>query len=204
MNGNLVTAARLLMGAIYTINGFNWWFKIITPYPSISDFATMAPPPDVVGAMIENGIMFHMVKALELLTGLALLGNFAVPLMLVAVLPITVSVCLVDVLFVATMRGWVMGAGSMILNAFLVLAYFGHYRTMLTFRAEPLTQDVARIDARPGLAALLEKPIAAALPFLGMLAIAAGVWMLAWLLMMIGQYIADPLPLSAVFPPRPA
>lgn len=202
MNAKTVLAARLLLGVIYTINGLNWWFKMITPYPSMSDFATMAPPPDVVGALISNG-MFHMVKAVELLAGIALLCNVAVPLMLVAVVPVTLSVCIVDVVFVATLRGYTMGGGAMLLNTFLIMAYFGHYRTLFTLRGVPLSEDVAAIDARASLADGLGALIRAIRPAVGILSVAVGLFMLGWLVMMIGQYIADPLPLSAVIHHKP-
>lgn len=188
------------MGIIYLLNGLNWWFKIITPYPSMSDFTHMAPPPDVVGAMIENGIMFHMVKGLELLTGIALLANVLTPLVLVAVLPVTISVFIVDVFFIAHMRGIVMGAGSLALNLFLLLVYIEHYRPMLSVRGT--TADRLPPDA-PNLTDRVKSVTRPLEPFLGIAAVLLGVIMLGWMLMMIGQYIANPLPLSAVMPPRP-
>ncbi|GLT00780.1 hypothetical protein GCM10007897_21700 [Sphingobium jiangsuense] len=200
MTEKMAVAARLLMGIIYTLNGLNWWFKIITPYPSISDFAHMAPPPDVVGAMIENGIMFHMVKGIELLTGIALLLNLLTPLMLVAVLPITISVFIVDVFFVAHLRGMVMGAGSLALNLYLLLVHLESYRPMLVLRAAdgaPLPPDA------PNLADRLQSIVRPVRPVIGVAAILLGAVMLGWMLVMIGQYIAHPLPFGAGLPPRP-
>lgn len=200
MTEKMAVAARLLMGIIYTLNGLNWWFKIITPYPSISDFAHMAPPPDVVGAMIENGIMFHMVKGIELLTGIALLLNLLTPLMLVAVLPITISVFIVDVFFVAHLRGMVMGAGSLALNLYLLLVHLESYRSMLVLRAAdgaPLPPDA------PNLADRLQSIVRPVRPVIGVAAILLGAVMLGWMLVMIGQYIAHPLPFGAGLPPRP-
>jgi len=202
MTDRLVTFVRLLMGVIYVINGVNWWFKLITPYPSLSDFATMAPPPDVVGAMIENGVMFHMVKALELLTGIALLTNFMVPLVLVAVLPVTISVFIVDVFFIAHLRGFVMGAGSLVLNVYLLLAYLEHYRGMLAIRGRTTGVPDAPGDGgnATDLVVTLARPV---MPLIAALAVVLGLVMLGWLLVMIAQYIANPLPLSAIMPPRP-
>jgi len=200
MIDKMAVTARLLMGVIYLLNGFNWWFKIITPYPSISDFVHMAPPPDVVGAMIENGVMFHMVKGIELLTGIALLCNIAVPLMLVAVLPITLSVFIVDVFFVAHLRGIIMGVGSLTLNLYLLAVHLDHYRSMLVLRARDgasLPPDAANFTDR--LQALL-RPMK---PILGAVAILLGLIMLGWMLVMIGQYIAHPLPFGAGRPPMP-
>lgn len=200
MTEKMAVAARLLMGIIYTLNGFNWWVKIITPYPSISDFAHMAPPPDVVGAMIENGIMFHMVKGIELLTGIALLLNLLTPLMLVAVLPITISVFIVDVFFVAHLRGMVMGVGSLVLNLYLLLVHLESYRPMLVLRAAdgaPLPPDAPNLTDR------LQSIVRPVRPAIGVAAILLGAVMLGWMLVMIGDYIAHPLPFGAGLPPRP-
>jgi len=190
------------MGAIYFLNGFNWWFKIIAPYPSMSDFVLVAPPPDVVGAMIQNGMLFHIVKATELLTGLALLTNRFVPLILVAALPVTVPVFLVDVFFVARLRGIIMGAGSMVLNGFLLIAYLNHYCAMLEPRGVPgpLRRDERSNDGGPVARAIaaLARPI---FPALGVLACSLGAVMLAWLIVMIVQYAAHPTPFWAAHPP---
>lgn len=206
MNDRFLTAARLLMGAVYTLNGFNWWVKIITPYPSISDFLHAPPPPDVVGALINTHIMFHMVKALEMLTGLCLLANVLAPLMLVAVMPVTLSVFLVDVFFIARLRGIIMGLGSLLLNITLLMAYAGHYRAMLAVRGRMLPTTPAEIEERvasePDLGSLLIRLVTPLLPALSLLAVGFGVVMMGWMIVMIGQYIAHPLPLSAVMPPH--
>jgi putative oxidoreductase len=205
MNRNLVSAARLLMGATYTLNGFNWWVKIITPYPSISDFAHQAPPRDIVGALIDTHIMFHLVKALEMLTGLALLADVMVPLMLVAVVPVTLSVFLVDVVFIARLRGIIMGTGSLLLNVTLLMAYIDHYRGLLAWRGRPLPAAAPPPPRTggPDPAAVLTRLAEILLPLLGPVAIVLGTVMLGWMLVMIGQYIVHPLPLSAVMPPHP-
>lgn len=203
MSERLTPVIRLLMGAIYTLNGFNWWVKIITPYPSQSDFVSMAPPPDVVGALINTHVMFHLVKAVELLTGLALLTDVMVPLALVAVLPITLSVFIVDVFFIAHLRGRIMGSGSLLLNGYLLCAYLGHYRAMLAVRGRPGPATLAEINDETTMAPHLAKVIDPILTPLGFAAATFGVVMLGWMLVMIGQYIANPLPLSAIMPHHP-
>lgn len=204
MNARLVTAARLMMGVIYLVSGVNWWFKLITPYPSISDFVNSPPPPDVVGAMIKTGVLFHLVKATELVAGIALLTNRFVPLMLVAVLPVTVNIAIVDVFFIAHQRGIIMGSGALVLNLFLMLAYIGHYRGVLAVRATPdLAGTAAPVDETsslaPGLAALL-RPV---MPLLAGLALLMALAMLYYVVTLMIQYAQNPLPLSALHPPAP-
>ncbi|MBP6111916.1 MAG: DoxX family membrane protein [Sphingobium sp.] len=204
MDGRIITTARLMMGVIYVVSGLNWWFKMITPYPSISDFVSSPPPPDMVGEMIKTGVLFHIVKGTELLAGLALLGNRFVPLMLVAVLPITINIAIVDVFFIAHLRGIVMGSGSFILNIFLMLAYIGHYRGVLTVRATPdLAGEAAPVDDSSSVAPALARGLSRIMPFFGAFAILMAVAMLYFVTTLMIQYAQNPLPLSALHPPSP-
>lgn len=204
LTDRLAHAVRLLMGACYLINGTNWFFKIITPYPSMSDFVHYMPPPDIVGALINNGILFHLAKATELVAGIALLSNRFVPLMLVVAMTVTVPVFLVDDFTHPHLRGVLMGSGSLVMNLFLLLAYFSAYRPMFAARAEPHL-DPTRApapdagSAAAGLAALA-RPVT---PVLGVIAAALGLCMLAWLLLMVGQFAIDPQPLTAVHALKP-
>jgi hypothetical protein len=193
MNPKLVTAVRCLMGVIYLVSGVNWWFKMITPYPSISD---------VVGALIGTGVLFHIVKATELLAGLALLTNRLVPMMLVVVLPVTIPIFIVDVFFIAHLRGIIMGSGSLVLNLFMLLAYIGHYRGLLAIRSTPdLTCTATPVSDDSSLAPRIARLLRPAMPAFAVMALVLGLAMLGWIAVMIGQYIVNPLPLSALHPP---
>jgi|GEM_PF-468934 len=200
----LTDAVRLLAGVVFTLNGLNWWVKLITPYPSMSDFVDFMPPPDVVGAMIENGVLFHIVKASELAVGILMLANRFVPLALVAALPIAVPVFVVDVFFIAHLRGQVMGWGTLILNLYLLAAYLGSYHGMLVSRNAPLpitrSQGVSGPSEPARLLARIIEPLM--LP-LGIASLLLGSAMVIWLGIMIGQYVIDPQPLSALFPLEP-
>ncbi len=190
----LVTAVRLLLGTDFLINGVNWWFKLIGPYPSISDYIHHPPPPDFVGAMIQTGIIFHIVKATELLSGLALLTNRFVPLMLVVVMPITVPVFVVDDLISHHLRAKVMGTGALVQNTFLILTYLSYYRSMLIARATPDSLSrygVARTSLGGSstdtwLFARLIRPI---MPLYGTLAAIFGIAMVSWVAVMMVQYL---------------
>ncbi len=201
----LLTLTRLLLGAVYLINGINWFFKLITPYPSMSDFVDFMPPPDIVGAMVENGILFHMAKGVEVVTGLALLTNRMVPLALVVAMTVTVPVCIVDVFKPEfRLRSFLMGSGSLTMNTTLLLAYFQHYRPMMAWRgrlqADPSQCDraVFRDADRGGVAqavAVIARPLMWPLACISTL---YGMVLVAWLLVMVGQYAMDPQPLSAL------
>ncbi len=196
----LVTLVRWLLGLDYLINGLNWFHKIITPYPSMSDFVAFHPPPDIVGALIDNGILFPMAKATELITGLALLGDLFTPLALVMAMTVTVPVFVVDALNPHShVRALLMGTGAIAMNLFLLCAYFGHYRELFEPRGEALldpTRATARLGGRAAdqLAAVL-RPV---MPAFGVISALLGVAMLSWLVLMIVQYAMNPLPISAV------
>ena len=137
MYQKLVAAVRLLLGAAYLVGGGNWFFKVIDPYPSISDYLNAPPPDDIVGALIRTGILFHMVKLVELVAGLSLLSNRFVALALVISAPVTVVVFVVDVFVSGHTRAVFMGTGSFAMHGFLLLAYLNTYRPLLAARPVP-------------------------------------------------------------------
>ena len=96
-----------------------------------------------------------------------------------------------------------MGGGSLLLNLFLLLAYLGQYRPLLSSRGVPDLEGIAAaIDDSASIASSLAKLFRPAMPLLAILAVAAGLLMLGWLTVLIGQYITNPLPLSAVIAAR--
>ncbi|HTY94136.1 MAG TPA: hypothetical protein VMC02_09625 [Steroidobacteraceae bacterium] len=201
----LIILVRWLLGLDYLINGFNWFCKIITPYPSTSDFIAFHPPPDIVGALIDNGLLFPLAKATELVTGIALLSDLFVPLALVLAMPVTVSVFVVDALHPHPhLRALLMGSGALIMNLFLLGAYFDHFRPMLATRGRPRLDLRTTGTATPGpaveaFAALLR----ALMPLLGAISVLLGMAMVIWLAVMIAQYIGHPAPLSAIHALQP-
>ena len=191
MYPRLVVMVRLLLGADYLINGINWWFKLIKPYPSISDFVAHPPPPDIVGALIQTGFMFHIVKGTELVSGAALLTNRFVPLMLVVAFPVTLPIFLTDVFLGGSLRACIMGGGAFLMNVFLILAYLRLYEPLLGPRQVP--DELASTPAATPLAALRRRLM---LP-LALLAALAGTTMVIWLAVMMAQYAHHPAPLGA-------
>lgn len=134
MFGKLVHAVRLLFGLNFLLNGINWWWKIL-PYPTIAD-----PPggPPFVQAMIDTGFLFHSIKLIEVVAGVAIIANRFVPLALVVAFPVTAAAWAVDVgLLGHSLRAQVMGWSVLSMNGFLLLAYLDAYRPMLAIRAAP-------------------------------------------------------------------
>jgi hypothetical protein len=149
-----VVAVRWLLGIQYLIDGLNFWYKML-PFPNIHDPPGMPMKAAVVGAMIATGWMFHLAKALEVLTGLALLSNRFVPLMLAVSAPVAISTFLLDAFFLHLVVEWLagrtafatawagfldmifFGGALLLMQVYLMLAYLHHYQPMLAARTKP-------------------------------------------------------------------
>src|SRR5882672_11243662 len=83
----LPTAARLLLGLVFTVFGLNFFFHFIpTPSP---------PPPRAAafaGALFASGYLFPLLKTTEVVAGILLLAGRFVPLALAALAPIVINI----------------------------------------------------------------------------------------------------------------
>jgi hypothetical protein len=149
-----VPAVRWLLGIQCLLSGLNWWYKVL-PFPNMFDPPGMPVKSEIVGVMIHSGWMFTAAKAIELALGLALLFNRFVPLMLVVAFPVLLMTFMLDALIGSTVMGWLggnvpiqhlwaklldatfFGGAVIVMQVFLMLAYFDHYRPMLAFKARP-------------------------------------------------------------------
>lgn len=152
-----VVAVRWLLGLQCLMSGINWWVKIL-PFPNIFDPPGMPVKTPIVGTMIESGWMFDAAKGIEVALGLALLFNRFVPLMLVVSMPVILMTFLVDALIWGAVVAWFQGqvafgylaaklldltffgGAVLVMQIFLILSYFDHYRPMLVRRATPQTR----------------------------------------------------------------
>ena len=153
MFGKSFMAVRYLLGVQYLMSGINWWYKIL-PFPSVHDPASAAQKHQIAVAMIATGWMFGATKAIEILTGLSLVLNRFVPLMLVVSMTVAVTTFLLDAIFPEVITGWIGGTVSahelvanlldavywggavLTMQVFLMLGYLHVYRPMLAARAD--------------------------------------------------------------------
>jgi hypothetical protein len=80
------TAARLLLGAAFTVFGLNGFLHFL-PMPAPTGLSAV-----FMGGLAATGYMFPLIKGTEVVTGLLLLGNRFVPLALTILAPVVVNI----------------------------------------------------------------------------------------------------------------
>ena len=80
------TAARLLLGAVFTVFGLNGFLGFL-PMPPPEGLAAV-----FMGGLGATGYFFPLLKGTELVAGLLLLGNRFVPLALTVLAPIVLNI----------------------------------------------------------------------------------------------------------------
>ena len=123
---------RLIYAAWMIPAGLNHFIQLY-PQPVGNQQLSIA----VFTALLDSGL-FTLVKAVELLAGLAVLFGFRLPLMLLAVLPISFTVWYWD----TELQGWwtasaIYGWSVLGCNVLLCLAYWPRYQAMFARDAKP-------------------------------------------------------------------
>jgi putative oxidoreductase len=126
-----ILVARILLGLMFVVFGFNFFFHYIPQPP---------PPPAAgafAGAMFATGYIFHLLKVLEILSGFALLFGFCVPLALTVLAPIIVNILFFHAFLAPS--GLPLPLVILVLELFLAWAYRDAFAPMLNPRAQPKT-----------------------------------------------------------------
>jgi hypothetical protein len=155
MFGRMVLAARIVLGVFYLMSGLNWFFGFLPMLPHVGMPDDLPIKHAVVAEMIRTGWMFQSAKILEVLFGLSLLFNRAVPLMLAAALPVAFLTFMLDALILDDVWRWFAGAQStqalgaaiedMVIGGLCVLlphlwlmwCYGAYYRPAFAWKAAP-------------------------------------------------------------------
>ena len=127
-----VWIVRLIYAAWMVPAGLNHFIRLY-PQPTGNQLLSTA----VFTALIDSGL-FTLVKAVELVGGIALLLGIRVPLALVMVLPVSFTVWYWD----TELQGWwsasaVYGWAVLGCNLFLLYAYRAHYRPLFDGYEQP-------------------------------------------------------------------
>ncbi|MGE0115861.1 MAG: hypothetical protein AB7T07_13380 [Steroidobacteraceae bacterium] len=126
----VVVAAQGFFGGHSLFSGLNYFFEFF-PLPQVMH--PVAGP--FVDAMTNMGL-FTWIKAIEALVGFMLLFNVFAPLALIMELPTSITIFYMSVIVVHSERSVWTGSRELLLNVFLLAAYFGFYRPFLVLRAE--------------------------------------------------------------------
>lgn len=132
----LPTAARLVLGAIFTIFGLNGFFNFMST-PEMPEAAGA-----FLGALAASGYMFPMIKIVEIVGGVMLLLGRYVPLALVLLAPGIVNITLFHV-FLAP-GGLILAAVLLALELYLAWSFRDVYRPMLSSRPAPTASKTPR------------------------------------------------------------
>lgn len=117
---------QFLYGGWFLFHGFNYWFAFYFD-------KSIQPGPGLVPALAESGVM-TVVKALEIVIGIALLSNLFVPLAVVAAWPITLMIAYVTSSHLS-LFGTSVGVLIIGLNAVMSFGHLDRYRPMLAMHA---------------------------------------------------------------------
>jgi hypothetical protein len=107
-------------------------------FPQPGYFTTIPLQHETLFAFLHSHL-FDAVKAVELLTGIAVLFGCYAPLMLLVCMTVVFNVIWWDAPLSHYNMGSVISGGKVLVsNIFLCVAFFGCYRAMFTLRPKPL------------------------------------------------------------------
>ncbi len=131
-------AARAFVVTSYVIQFFfgGWFF-----FNGINHFVAFTPPPpgssplgrELITAL-ENTGLFAVVKAVELVTGAALLANRFVPLAALLAFPVTFAIAYVMLVINGGTVGLIVGLLAIAFNGIIVLARLDSFLPLLAYR----------------------------------------------------------------------
>ena len=131
---HLPTAARLFLGLVFTVFGLNFFLHFLPTPP---------PPPRAAafaGALFGSGYFFPLLKTIEVVAGLLLLGGRFVTLALAVLAPIVINIVGFH-LFLAP-SGVALALAILAAELYLAWTYRAAFAPMLQART-PLPQDAA-------------------------------------------------------------
>ena len=206
-----MTAVRYLLGAQYLVSGLGWWIQML-PFPNVYNWSHFPQKHPVAGAMIETGWMYHMAKGIEVLTGLSLLSDLFVPLMLVVSMSVAVTTFMLDAWIGETVIDWFAGRASLAalwhkvldliyfggcvlaMQGYLMIAYLDHYRPMLARKARLIALDPLQSDGA-GVGRVL-------LTVYAVVALFLGVTSTFWMIGLINHWAVPWSSLAILAPPK--
>lgn len=119
-----VIIVRILLGALMVFASVSYFFKIGDQPAPTGDMAT------VMGGFMATKYLFPLVKTIELIAGLSLLVGKFTKLFLLALLPVSVNIFLIQVFLTPSEAA--IGAFVLVANLFLIYANWSSYKHLFT------------------------------------------------------------------------
>ena len=124
-------------------------------FPQPGYYTTRPLAHEMLFALLHSHL-FDAVKAVELLTGIAVLLGFFTPLMLLVCMPVAFCVFWWDAPLSSWNFGSVMAGGRVLAsNVLLCVAFISCYRAMFPLQAKPLLQSTAQTARSPAMQQLV-------------------------------------------------
>jgi hypothetical protein len=136
-------ACRLLLGGWFLFSGlwhFFWpWLQPMGNQPAAIAFTK---------AMLASGL-FDWVKAIEVATGITMLLNRAMPLTIIAIVPLNIVIVYWNFVLDSGTIEWSFGAFTIIANAVLAWPWRLHFWQLFIWRGAADFSVDAKVAARP-------------------------------------------------------
>jgi len=129
LSHHLPTAARILLGTLFTVFGLNFFLNFL-PHPPMP-----AGAGAFAGALMASGYVMPVVKTVEVIAGLALLSNRFVPLALTLLAPVIVGAFGFHLMLAPA--GIAPITVALVLDLYLAWTYRDAFAPMLQPRVEP-------------------------------------------------------------------
>ena len=126
---HLPTIARVLLGLIFVVFGAVGLFEL-GPQPELSEEATA-----FMGAMMDTGYLWPLVKVTEIVCGALLVLGLFVPLALVVLAPVVLNILLFDIFL--SPEGLVIGVLALVLGLYVAHHHRSSFSGVLQRKAPP-------------------------------------------------------------------
>jgi uncharacterized membrane protein YphA (DoxX/SURF4 family) len=127
---NIVLIVRMIFGGWWLYSGLNHWFHFFEQPYGDTDVAiefTLA---------LESSGLLTLVKVMEVIQGVLIIGGWAMPLALASALPLSIMIAYWNLVLTPGPVEIVFGILTLLMNGALMLAYWQYYRPMFVWRAK--------------------------------------------------------------------
>jgi hypothetical protein len=124
-------ASRLIFGAWWLFSGCMHFF-----WPELQPLGDEQPAIDFTLALMASGL-FDWIKVAEIVLGLTMLANRAMPLTVLALVPINAVIVYWNFVLDEGAVEWTFGAMTIVFNAILAWPWRRYYWRLFTWKARP-------------------------------------------------------------------